>query len=171
MIIRKPTKKDLFSIAKVQISSNRSTYKGIMCENYLNNLSCESISKEWDEKLFEKNNKEFMYVAETDCANIVGFASGSLIKTNNLFELEVTKIYILKDFQSKGIGKLLMKAIITKFAKEDVKSMILWTLEDNPSRFFYEYLGGKIVDQRSIFRGGTELQQIAYAWEDITCLL
>jgi hypothetical protein len=46
--------------------------------------------------------------------------------------------------------------------------MILWTLQANPSWLFYEHLGGKVVDKRIIDRGGKSLQQIAYAWEDIT---
>jgi hypothetical protein len=64
-----------------------------------------------------------------------------------------------------------MKAIVTKFTEENVKSMILWTLEDNPSRLFYENIGGKLVDKRIIDRGGKKLQQIAYAWEDLSCIM
>ena len=171
MIIREANKNDLSSIGKVQVDSNRSTYIEIMPEKYLNNLSYESKASEWDEKLFNVNSKQFMYVAENDDANIVGFASGSLVRTNDLFEREIYSIYILKEFQRKGIGQLLIKAIITKFIECNVSSMLLWTLKDNPSQSFYKHLGGKIVDKRLINRGGKELQQIAYAWEDITCIL
>lgn len=170
MIIRQANKGDLLSIGKVQVDSNRSTYVGIMPEDYLNNLSYESKASEWEEKLFSEKSTQFMYVAEDDDSNIVGFASGSLVKTNDLFEREIYSIYILKEFQRKGIGRLLIKAIIKKFIESNVSSMILWTLQDNPSRLFYEHLGGKIVDKRIIDRGGKELQQIAYAWENITCI-
>jgi ribosomal protein S18 acetylase RimI-like enzyme len=171
MIVREANKDDLLSIGKVQVDSNRSTYVGIMPEDYLNNLSYESKASEWEEKLFNAKSTQFMYVAENDDANIVGFASGSIVRANDLFEREIYSIYILKEFQRKGIGKLLIKAIITKFIESNVSSMILWTLQDNPSRLFYKHLGGKIVDKRLIDRGGKELQQIAYAWEDITCIL
>jgi hypothetical protein len=66
---------------------------------------------------------------------------------------------------------LLMKAIVIRFTEENVKSVILWTLKDNPSRIFYETLGGKLVDKRIIDRGGKKLQQIAYAWEDLSCIM
>ena len=171
MIIREANRKDLFSIAKVQVDSNRSTYKGIIPEEYLNSLSYESKEKYWDERLFSENSKEFMYVAEASDAGIVGFASASLVRTHDLFERELYKIYILKEFQRKGIGKLLIKAVIRKFAEDNVKSVILWTLKDNPSRLFYEHLGGKIAGKRTIQRGGKDLLQIAYGWEDVTCLL
>jgi len=35
--------------------------------------------------------------------------------------------------QRNGIGLLLIKAIITKFIEGNIRSMILWTLQDNPS--------------------------------------
>jgi ribosomal protein S18 acetylase RimI-like enzyme len=170
MIIREASRQDLFSIAKVQVDSNRTTYRGIMPEDYLNNLSYESKAKSWEERLFIEDNKEFMYVAEVDNANIIGFASAGLVKTNELFDREINSIYILKEFQRQGIGRLLIKAIITEFIKNNVRSMIIWTLQDNPSRYFYQYLGGKIVDKRKIQRGGKELIQIAYGWDDIKCM-
>ena len=170
MIIREANRQDLCSIAKVQVDSNRSTYIGIMPEDYLNRLSYESKANEWDERLFNKKSTKFMYVAETGNANIVGFVSASLVRNNDIYERELCSIYILKEFQRKGIGQLLIKAIIAKYTKNNVSSMILWTLKDNPSRLFYEHLGGRIVDKRIIHRGVKELQQIAYAWEDITSI-
>lgn len=168
MIIRQANKEDLLSVGKVQVISNRSTYMGIMPEDYLNNMSYENKASEWKEKLFSEKSTQFMCVAENDHKNIVGFAAGSLARTNDLFEREIYSIYILKEFQRKGIGKLIIKEMVTNFIENNVRSMILWTLQDNPSRLFYEHLGGKIVDTRFIDRGGKELQQIAYAWEDIT---
>lgn len=170
MILREATKDDLISIGKVQVDSNRSTYVGIMPEDYLKNLSYEDKANEWNEKLFNEKCTQFMYVVETDDANIIGFASASLVGTNNLFERELYSIYILKEFHRNGIGRLLIKAIVTKFIESDVRSMILWTLQDNPSRLFYKHLVGNIVDKRIIDRGGKKLLQIAYAWEDITCI-
>jgi len=171
MIIREANKEDSFSIAKVQVDTNRSTYKGIMTEDYLNNLSYESKAKDWEKKLFNEDSNEFMYVAEIDNTKIIGFASASLFRTNDSFEREIYSIYILKEFQRKGIGKLLIEAIVEKFIESNVRTMIIWTLQENPSRLFYEHLGGKIVDRRIIQRGGKELQQIAYGWEDITYIL
>ncbi|MCB2340186.1 hypothetical protein [Clostridium estertheticum] len=94
MILREATRHDLLSIAKVQVHSNRSTYVGIMPEDYLGNLSYESKANEWDEKLFKGTVTQFMYAVEAGDGNIVAFASASLIKTNDLFEGEVNSIYI-----------------------------------------------------------------------------
>lgn len=171
MIIREANRQDLFSIAKVQVDSNRTTYRDIMPEHYLEGLSYESKASEWNKRLFDTKKTEFMYIAETDDRNIVGFASASLDKTNDIYEREIYSIYILQEFQRIGIGKLLFKSIIERYIENNVRSLILWTLHDNPSRFFYEHLGGRIVDKRIIDRGGKELEQVAYAWDDITSII
>ena len=46
--------------------------------------------------------------------------------------------------------------------------MLLWVLAENPSRGFYEALGGAEVRQQTITIGGRELVEIAYGWRDIT---
>lgn len=56
-----------------------------------------------------------MYLAEDSQSDIVGFVAGSLGRRNNLFEREIYSIYILKEFQQKGIEKLLIKVMVTKF--------------------------------------------------------
>lgn len=66
-----------------------------MPEDYLSNLSYESKACEWEEKLFSNKSTQFMYVAENDDSNIVGFVSGSLFRINDLFEREIYSIYIL----------------------------------------------------------------------------
>ena len=48
--------------------------------------------------------------------------------------------------------------------------MLLWVLAENPSRGFYEALGGAEVRQETITIGGTELVEIAYGWSDISPL-
>ncbi|MDP4095184.1 MAG: GNAT family N-acetyltransferase, partial [Bacillota bacterium] len=72
-----------------------------------------------------------------------------------------------KEFQRNGIGKQLFEAVISEFSKCKVSSMILWTLEENPSRYFYEFMGGRIFGNRIIERGGKKLRQIGYVWDDI----
>ena len=84
----------------------------------------------------------------------------SLFRTNDLFEREIYSIYILKKFQHKGIGRLLVDVMINKYIKNSISSVILWTLQDNPSRLFYEKLGGKIVDKRLIDRGGKNFNRL-----------
>jgi GNAT superfamily N-acetyltransferase len=67
-------------------------------------------------------------------------------------------IYILKEYQRKGIGKQLIQGLI----KESMSSFLVWVLADNPSRRFYEKLGGKKIGTESITIGGVDLDEVAY---------
>ena len=47
---------------------------------------------------------------------------------------------------------------------------VLWMLADNPTRFFYEGLGGDRVGHRVDRLGGSPVDEIAYAWRDLEVL-
>ena len=164
--IRKAEHWDLHGIAVVQVDSNRTTYAGIMPDEYLNQLSYKEKEDNWKGRLFV-NHDELMYVAECPEHGIVGFVAASRIRRDDFYEGEVTAIYILQDFQGYGIGRSLIKAVASEYISENVRSMILWTLEENPARHFYEHLGGKRLDRRIVDRGGKRLIQVSYGWEDI----
>jgi hypothetical protein len=40
-------------------------------------------------------------------------------------------------------------------------------LAENPTRFFYEGLGGERVGERIDTLGDTDVEEIAYAWRDL----
>ena len=43
----------------------------------------------------------------------------------------------------------------------------LWVLSGNPSRYFYEAMGGKPIAERKEAFAGTMLDETAYAWLDL----
>jgi hypothetical protein len=43
----------------------------------------------------------------------------------------------------------------------------LWVLRDNPSRYFYERVGGKAVAERRERLWGSTLDEICYGWSDL----
>lgn len=45
--------------------------------------------------------------------------------------------------------------------------MLVLVLKDNPSRHFYETLGGKMIDTVEIQIAGKKLAELVYGWEDI----
>jgi hypothetical protein len=42
--------------------------------------------------------------------------------------------------------------------------MAVWVLALNPSRRFYEFLGGKVIGQQEIERRGEMFSEVAYGW-------
>ncbi|MEB7805965.1 MULTISPECIES: GNAT family N-acetyltransferase [Mammaliicoccus] len=136
MIIRNKKESDIESIAKVHYESWITTYKGIVPDSYLDSLSLESYIE-----------KHHMFnapciVAEVD-GKVVGFLMYSKDKDEDTSDKcgEIMVIYLLQEYQHKGIGTLLMNEA-EKRMKSEFDQLSLWVLEDNiPTVKFYEKMG------------------------------
>jgi hypothetical protein len=51
------------------------------------------------------------------------------------------------------------------------ESALVWVLRANPSRFFYERLGGRPCGERPIPIGGVTVEAVAYGWRDLGAAL
>jgi GNAT superfamily N-acetyltransferase len=166
MKIRKASAGDGHRIANVHVSSWKTTYAGIISDDYLHSLDTEKRTEFW-EKIIEEENS-MVYVAESEAGDIVGFASGGREQTDDpTYMAEIYAIYILESYQRKGLGKKLMKPIIEGLIIKGFPNLVIWALEENTCRRFYESLGGKIVNTKPILISGSALIEVAYGWEDI----
>lgn len=165
MKIRKATLADAKGIARVHVDSWIATYRNIVPDTYLDQLSYEAREQLWKENLKANNN----FVAENDDGEIIGFADGGKERTGKYAALqgELYSIYILPEYQAKGIGRSLIKRVVEHLKENGQHSLLIWVLEDNPSRGFYEKMGGKEVDRKTLSISGKKLTEIAYGWEDI----
>ncbi|MFJ7747098.1 GNAT family N-acetyltransferase [Peribacillus sp. NPDC097295] len=169
MIIRKATLNDAKGIAKVHVDSWKTTYANIMPVEYLNQLSYEERERLWEKNMTNSD----VFVAENAEGKIVGFSSGGIERSNNYpgYTGELYAIYILKEYQGNGLGKLLVKPIIKKLHQKNLFSMVVLVLEDNPSRLFYEALDGKKIDTIEINIAGKKLDELVYGWKDSRTIL
>ncbi|SES07695.1 GNAT family N-acetyltransferase [Psychrobacillus sp. OK032] len=165
MIIREAILEDAKGIAKVHVDSWRTTYKYIIADDFLNNLSYEKREQLWSNNIPKGN----VFVAENELGQIVGFSSGGKERSGKYkdYEGELNSIYILKGFQGKGIGKLLAKPVFEKIEQLGINTMLVFVLEDNESRLFYESLGGKVIDKVEVEIAGKKLNELVYGWENI----
>ncbi|ALS78541.1 N-acetyltransferase family protein [Planococcus kocurii] len=170
MHIRKAEQKDASAIAKVHVDSWRTTYKEIMSSDFLNGLSYEKRTELWEENLLEKENH--IIVAETSDGIIVGFGTAAKRKSNTVERSgDLTSIYLFEDYQGQGIGKMLLKDLFLFFKHLDYERVFVEVLEDNKTRFFYEYYGAKLIDTVQLKIGGTVLNELIYEWENIDQVL
>lgn len=169
MTIRKARLNDASGIARVQVDSWRSTYRGIVPDHYLDGMSYQQREEMW-RGMLKLAGVRPVYVAE-EREGIVGFAAGGRERTNHPeYQGELYAIYLLKSHQRQGIGGQLVHSIATELQGAHVHSMLIWVLADNPSRRFYEALGGVPVQQQPIDIGGTTLTEIAYGWRNLGLL-
>jgi ribosomal protein S18 acetylase RimI-like enzyme len=80
---------------------------------------------------------------------------------------EVYTLYVEPDFQNQGLGRRLLDALFRQLRAEGCDTAVLWMLADNPTRFFYEGLGGMPVGARTDTLAGRDVDEVAYAWRDL----
>lgn len=169
MRIRRALSSDARGIANVHVNSWKTTYKNIIPDNFLNNLSTEKREQLWKRSIPKGN----VFVAENDNGKIVGFSDGGRERSGKYkgFNGELYSIYILKEYQNRGIGKLLFKQIIKYLTELKIDSLIVLVLEDNNFCYFYEKLGGERIDNIEVEIAAKKLNEIVYGWRNIKPLL
>jgi ribosomal protein S18 acetylase RimI-like enzyme len=168
MFLREASLKDISAIAQVHVNTWRTTYRGIIPDDYLAQLSYEKRERGWMEIFSSaKDMGNFTYVAEDASEEIVGFVNGGVERTGNLiYKGELNAIYILKTHQNQGIGRRLLMATVNRLAQANIHSMLVWVLADNPACKFYEALGGQKIEEKILQIAGVELNEVAYGWAD-----
>ena len=170
--IRQAKEADIAEIARVQANSWGTTYVGIVPDEYLSGISPLEWQNHWS-GLSSPTSRTRVFVAATGQREIVGVASGGLERSNDpVYGGELYAIYLLEEYQRKGIGKRLTATIAGVLLDSDTHSMLVWVLADNLSaRRFYEALGGQYVREQEIRIGGVSLVEVAYGWRDISVLV
>jgi GNAT superfamily N-acetyltransferase len=170
--IRRAIQSDSFDIARMHIDSWKTTYRGIVSDDYLDNLSYEERERWWSERISSKTRN--LFVAEHSTLQssekkIIGFCSGGRNRSiaESRYEAELYAIYILQNQRGKGIGKALVESLAISLIESGFSSMVVWVLAKNPYRRFYESLGGMYVRSAEIQIGGSTFEEVAYGWTDM----
>ena len=172
---------DAISIGSVHVAAWRSAYPGILPDAFLARLSVPRQAAHYDAAIRSAATGVFVAAASgSDVppgsgARIVGFATAGRARggefARRLGEGEVETLYVLDDWRDRGVGRKLMRAAAAHLAAIGCRSCFLWVLRDNPSRWFYQRLGGKPGAEALIQFAGTRLPQTAFVWDPIERLL
>ena len=172
MLIRQAAIDDAAAIARVHVDAWRTTYVGIVPDEYLAGLSYDEREEKWRAGLANPTFGEFTLVAENDSQTIVGFATGGPEREGDtVYRGELHAIYLLTDARRQGVGRRLVSEVARRLLEAGFDSMLVWVLADNPSRRFYEALGASFVCDNVVEIGGARLIEQAWGWPDIQRLL
>jgi ribosomal protein S18 acetylase RimI-like enzyme len=172
MQIRKANLEDAFELAQVRVEAWRQTYRGLLPDAYLDSLSCSESEDIWIDRLTAGDRQGYTLVFENDNGSVGGFVVGGLDRTKNpIYHGEIYALYLLKEYQRRGIGRQLVQAMVRQLVDHDLNSMLIWVLETNPARKFYEALGGHVVSQKDLVVQNEYFLEIGYGWEDIHSLI
>lgn len=172
--VRLATPHDAFGIARVHVETWRATYPTLLPHEYLaRNLSVDTRAIHWQRTLARDAGEEAVFVAAEGEA-VVGFCSvgpaRKLPRAVTLPDLrwgEVYTLYVLPDFHEQGIGRMLLANGMAELVRRGFVAAMLWVLAGNPSRFFYEAMGGQALGAGVEKFAGARLEEICYGWADL----
>ena len=173
MRIRTAEPRDADSLARVHVDSWRSTYAGILPDEFLAGLSYRDRESFWEQVLTTARPTVSNFLAETESGDVVGLAAGGPERTGSETYLgELYLVYLLEQYQRKGLGRLLVSAVAKRLLADGFGSMLLWVAKDNHSACrFYEALGGEPIDSRTIDIAGAGVAEVAYGWQQVADLV
>jgi GNAT superfamily N-acetyltransferase len=156
-------------MAKVKVDAWRSAYAGIVPSAHLESLSCERTAEGWRKGILASASPDLAaFVAEETDGQVVGIAMcGPAEGSQQTAAGQVYVLYVLPEFQRRGLGRGLMEACRRHLVGRGMKSLVVWVLKANPYRVFYETLGGRLADEKLVEIGGVPLSEVAYEWTEI----
>lgn len=165
-LIRYATSADVKSLARVHVDSWWETYKNIIPESFLHTLKYTDRQHMWEKLIPRRVEQGCTLIVPDENDDVVGFADiGPAREHEHGLEGEVYAIYLLRRYHGSGIGRRLFELIIEEFKKRRINSFYLWVLKDNPTKGFYEKLGGRYLKSQPIDIGGDEFIEDLYFWE------
>lgn len=148
MIIRRKERKDCADVAHVMTIAWNETYKGIVPDDFLNNLYNNEKQRATNSYNNFNENDNHQFVLEID-NKIVGFVNVGLTDEKEYENCgELHAIYIINGYKGKGYGKKLFEAGVNELKSMGFDKMVIGCLDGNPSNEFYKYTGGIFVKQR-----------------------
>lgn len=172
IIIRPADLGDRDAITDVHVRTWQTCYSGILPAEYLSNIPVERRRVYWNDVLSNPDSTEFVFVALLqDCQKIIGFASAGPSRDDTPpTEAELYTIYILSEYQGRGIGSRLFAASCGELIDREFTSLRLWVLLDNSYKDFYKARGGELIGTRECEIGGSSYSEECYGWRQIPAL-
>ena len=168
MQIREATIEDSAGLAKVQVDSYRTAYAGIFPQDYLDHFTYEEQDQDWRDWIASPS-EDILCVAESAPGEVVGYALARPGPSEVApYDSELISLHVSRPYQRQGLGRQLVSTIARQLKQSGCQSLMLWVLEENRSRGFYERLGAQLLDDRKM--SGAGKAEVAYGWPIIESL-
>ncbi|MFZ6640507.1 GNAT family N-acetyltransferase [Undibacterium sp. TC4M20W] len=173
--LRRATVDDAEAIAAVRVESWQATYRGMIPDNYLDEMRVEDSMLQWRQILQAMSQAEdriCVYVAESE-GHIIGFASGMMLPEPKLgMQAELTAVYLRPAWQRSGIGRRMLHKVARTLQAQGAESLLVWVISGNDiARNFYEELGGALLIEKAFSWDGMDLMEVGYGWRDLSVLM
>jgi ribosomal protein S18 acetylase RimI-like enzyme len=161
---------DAAMIARIDVECWRSTYAGVLPDKLLLGLSENERRRVWSSYIARHPGD--LVVGVTPSGRVQGFGNcGRRRDAESPFAGEVFTLYIATDYQGQGLGRTVLLGLFARLVRCNLASAVIWVLRDNPARFFYERLGGKLTSHQPLQVAGVSVEAVAYGWPDLAAVL
>lgn len=161
---------DAAAIARIDVECWRSSYAGVLPDRFLVGLSEGERRRSWSSYIAGRPGDLLVSVAPSGA--IQGFGNcGRRRDADSRFAGEVFTLYVATDHQGSGLGRSLLLGLFARLMRRGLDSAAIWVLRDNPARFFYERLGGRLTSHQQLRVAGTMVEAVAYGWPDLPAVL
>lgn len=165
--IKEIEKNDIYDYMFVNTYAWNETYRGIVADEFLDKIknelkqNVERLEKEFDRtKIEEPDYKRFLLYVDEEPVGVVAICNSREEKYPNSGEL--CSLYLLNKAKKKGYGKILFEKAKQELKNMGFNDMIIYCLKDNPTKTFYEHLGGELVFEKVKNIGGKDLIENVY---------
>jgi len=172
-IIRSARTGDAKRMAEVYVSAWRDAYPILLPARTLAHMSVDRWTQQFAATV--SRGREIVLVAEDHRHGVVGLATGGPaldrgVISNARGACEIFSLYVSSDFGGRGAGAGLLNGMLRQFADRGAPAAFAWMLRGNPSRFFYEHMGAKLIAEKTERRFGQIIRLEAYAWLDLSAI-
>ena len=168
MRIRPATRSDTHAMARIYVQTWRDTYLSVIPYGYLFEMSATEHERAFLHEL--TRTRALGFVAE-EAGNVVGFVSGGPERHGDwVYGGEVYALYVLKNFQRRGLGTELVWALAKKMRRSGVHSMLVRVLRLNPYRRFYRKVNGTYLKTEQQLFAGESVEVEVYGWLDTSLI-
>ena len=169
--VRRAHLADCLAIAQVQVDSYRTAYAGLFPESYLVQFTYEEQAQDWREWLATLTD-EVLLVAVSAEEPVLGYVLARAQQDIYPgYDAEILALHVKQPYQGAGVGSALLKAAVGQLQEWGCRSVMLWALQGNPVREWYERLGGKVLGEKRFQVDGWDIVEVAYGWETMSTLL
>ncbi len=160
--VRRARIADAPALAGIFKESWRTTYRGIIPHNHLENMIRRRGTARWRSSI---RAGEMVLILEYD-GKLVGYATCGSARSRGACKGEIFEIYLLADYQGLGFGEYLFEACRFRLDERRLRGLIVWALAANVAATnFYWQLGGRPLVSAYERIGGARLEKIAFTWD------
>lgn len=162
MNIVKAKPEDSNKIARLIKTGWNSAYKGLIADDFLNNMNEEKMSEGWKDDI-NKNQNIYVYKVEDEILGVIRFGKAednSLVDTGEIYVL-----YVKPAEKRKGIGSKLLSFAKNELLKQGYKKMIVWCLKGNTQGSnFYKKMKGQYIGNRNYELKGLKVEEEGFLY-------